>query len=676
MEGHRLEVDSIIKGFGNSNLLTDIYLKCATGEVLGILGRNGAGKSTFLQVIFGSLPAESKSIRIDGKYYENPYAVGNKIAYLPQKSFLPKYLSVKSAICTFLTDEISRNKVFANTRIQGLLNNRISSLSGGEKRYLEVVLILNLPTLFAMLDEPFSQVEPIYRNDIKSLIDEYKKDKGIIITDHDYINLMDISDKTFLLTGGALKPILKMNQLIEFNYLPPEKSQKEVEVAEEIFFVDKQTSRDLGLSVNYGEDSLLSLFDKPESTGGKAFLEKLFCNPVRSRTNLQNRQDSIRFFQENDALFKPDKKQLDFIRVYLESGIPVPPPSYYHSLSSCLKNMYRTSNNFYLQQTGMDYVFALLGEASQLSQKIQEKNAPWYLSDLAFRFQEIINGTDLRSFIADFRQKPHLLHFSHHDYILRKKARTKLQWLLDVYYEFDAYTAVAKTGKRLNFSFAQYEVGGESSIEIEGLFHPKLKKAVGNDFSISKDENMCFLTGANMSGKSTFLKAFGISIYLSHLGFPVPATKMKTNIFAGLFTTINLSDNINLGLSHFYSEVQRVKEVAREIKNGKNLVVIFDELFRGTNVKDAAIASSMIISAISQQMGSVYVISSHIMEIAPELAKQQNIFFKCFDVKVVNGEAVYTHKLVDGVSKDSLGLHLVIKEEILELLLGKTPPMR
>src|SRR5690606_20970904 len=134
------------------------------------------------------------------------------------------------------------------------------------------------------------------------------------------------------------------------------------------------------------------------------------------------------------------------------------------------------------------------------------------------------------------------LRFSHHDYILRKKARAELQWLLDVFYEFDAYNAVAKTGKRLNFSFAQYDLGRESSIEIEGLFHPKLKKAVGNDFRISRDENMCFLTGANMSGKSTFLKAFGISIYLAHLGFPVPATKMKTDIFTGLFSTINLSD--------------------------------------------------------------------------------------------------------------------------------------
>ena len=104
------------------------------------------------------------------------------------------------------------------------------------------------------------------------------------------------------------------------------------------------------------------------------------------------------------------------------------------------------------------------------------------------------------------------------------------------------------------------------------------------------------------------------------------------------------------------------------------MVVIFDELFRGTNVKDASAASSMIISAIAQQTGSVYIISSHIMEIAPELEIQKNIFFKCLEVQLIQDEPIYTYKLVDGVSKDSLGLHIVIKEQIVELLGGNTTP--
>lgn len=671
MTHHNLEVDSLIKQFGHKQLLTDIYLKCETGEVLGILGRNGTGKSTLLQIIFGSLEAESKSIRIDGQSYAEAYAKGDKIAYLPQGNFLPNTLTVSSIIRTFLFDEVSKNSVATDTRITPLLKKKVSALSGGERRYLQVLLILNLPTAFALLDEPFSQVEPLYRTDIKAVINLYKKEKGIIITDHDYVNLMEVSDKTFLLTGGALKPIHERKQLIEYNFLPPERKDKD-EAIDEIFIIDKQTSRDLGLSINYDEESLLSLFEKPESKGGKAYLEKLFGNPTKSKAILQNRQESIKFFQTNEGLLKLDKKQLDFIAFYLESGIAVT-SSYYSSLFTYLKNQYRMSNNFYIQETGMQHVFDFLKDAPELANKIQDLTASRYLSDLAYQIQERINSGDLRDFMDNYGQKPISLHFSHFDFILRKKSKEELNWLLECYYEFDAYNALAQTSRKLNLSFPEYEDTQNSLIEIEGLFHPKLAKAVSNDFTISTTENMCFLTGANMSGKSTFLKAFGLAIYLAHLGLPVPAAKMKTSIFDGLFTTINLSDNINHGLSHFYSEVKRVKEVASEIKNDKNLVVIFDELFRGTNVKDAAAASSMIISEIAQQPGSVYVISSHIMEIAQELEKQKNIFFKCFDVRVVNDEAIYTYKLVDGVSKDSLGLHIVIKEQIIELLQGKKP---
>ncbi|PZX58319.1 ABC-type lipopolysaccharide export system ATPase subunit [Algoriphagus ratkowskyi] len=222
MAQHTLEVDSIIETFGYKHLLTDIFIKCATGEVLGILGRNGTGKSTLLQIIFGSVETENKSIRIDGQSYANAYTAGEKITYLPQGSFLPNSLTVATVIRTFLSTETSRNTVSENARIKPFLKKKINALSGGEKRYLQVLLILNLPTAFAMLDEPFSQVEPLYRADIKSLIQSHKEKKGIIITDHDYVNLMAVSDKTFLLTGGALKPIQESKQLVEYNYLPPE----------------------------------------------------------------------------------------------------------------------------------------------------------------------------------------------------------------------------------------------------------------------------------------------------------------------------------------------------------------------------------------------------------------------------------------------------------------------
>ena len=192
-------------------------------------------------------------------------------------------------------------------------------------------------------------------------------------------------------------------------------------------------------------------------------------------------------------------------------------------------------------------------------------------------------------------------------------------------------------------------------------------------FYLSETTNICFLTGANMAGKSSFLKAVGISIYLAHLGFPVPAASMKTSLFDGLVSTINLSDDLNLGLSHFYSEVMRVKEVAIQLNSNKRLFVIFDELFRGTNVKDAARASSMIIKALTKAASSAFVISSHILEIAQELEASANIFFQYFETELENGKPKYTYKLKYGVASESLGINIVLNEGIMELLERKPP---
>lgn len=131
-----------------------------------------------------------------------------------------------------------------------------------------------------------------------------------------------------------------------------------------------------------------------------------------------------------------------------------------------------------------------------------------------------------------------------------------------------------------------------------------------------------------MAGKSTFLKSLSISVYLAHLGLPVPAKYMKTSKYNGLLTTINLSDNINKGYSHFYNEVLRVKYVAERINQVRNIFVVFDELFRGTNVKDAYEASLSVISAFSKLNKGFFAISTHIIEVADKLKDNKSIFLK------------------------------------------------
>lgn len=171
-----------------------------------------------------------------------------------------------------------------------------------------------------------------------------------------------------------------------------------------------------------------------------------------------------------------------------------------------------------------------------------------------------------------------------------------------------------------------------------------------------------------MAGKSTFLKSIGLAIYLAHLGFPVPATKMTTSIYHGIVTTINLSDDMNRGYSHFYSEVNRIKETATKLKEKKRLFVIFDELFRGTNVKDAFDASLLIIKSFAKISDSTFFISTHITEVAEKVDQLSNIQFKYFDSKLVDNIPTYEYKLESGISYERLGMYILKNAKIIEIL--------
>ena len=212
-----LEVDSVTIEFSHRTILSDIYMRFETGFVTGILGRNGTGKSCLLKIIYGTLNAQYSNVRFNGQALVNAFAHPEKIRYLPQSSFVPKYLPLKKILDIYGCDLkllISEFPEFTDD-----LKKPFRQFSFGQRRLIETFLILKSNSDFVLLDEPFSYLMPIHVDKFKEIIGAEKKRKGIIITDHMYHDLLDVSDSLYLIYDCKSHLIKNPDELRLFGYL-------------------------------------------------------------------------------------------------------------------------------------------------------------------------------------------------------------------------------------------------------------------------------------------------------------------------------------------------------------------------------------------------------------------------------------------------------------------------
>lgn len=176
---HLLEIDSIIKNFGTRQLLTDVYLKINTGDVIGLFGRNGTGKSVLMQIIFGTMKADRKFIRLDEcKVLSAPYQHARTIAFLPQQGYLPKHEKINKLVDCYLDANVVPYFYEDDEVAQSCMERRVSQLSGGERRYLEAKLLLLGNAKFVLLDEPFDYLSFHLVDKLIGLIKKHSEEKG------------------------------------------------------------------------------------------------------------------------------------------------------------------------------------------------------------------------------------------------------------------------------------------------------------------------------------------------------------------------------------------------------------------------------------------------------------------------------------------------------------------
>jgi ABC-type lipopolysaccharide export system ATPase subunit len=212
---HTLEADGIQLTFEEKRILSDIYIRCETGKITGLLGRNGEGKSCLMKIIYGTLQAD-KSVRFDNTSQYHLYKRPDLALFLPQFHFIPRGLSLKKIFADFGLDYSVFAKRFPE--FSGHYRSSIERLPGGGARLVEIYIIARSKSHFALLDEPFTHISPLQTEKVIELLVEEKASKGFLITDHMYMHVTEMADQLYLLSGGKTHLLKNAGEIETWGY--------------------------------------------------------------------------------------------------------------------------------------------------------------------------------------------------------------------------------------------------------------------------------------------------------------------------------------------------------------------------------------------------------------------------------------------------------------------------
>ena len=215
-----LQLYNAQKAFGKKNVLSKVSFRLTTGDILGVFGSNGSGKSTLLQLLFGTLKADVIDLRWNGnKVAPSDLMKEQLLGYLPQHPFLPGNSLVRDIIPIYHDSEEKQDAVFYDPVVAKITHKKTGQLSQGERKYFEAVLVGHLDHPFLLLDEPFSMLEPLQTEAIKEFLLQLKKTKGLIITDHYYNDVLDITTQNLVIREAQSFEVKRTDDLRKFEYL-------------------------------------------------------------------------------------------------------------------------------------------------------------------------------------------------------------------------------------------------------------------------------------------------------------------------------------------------------------------------------------------------------------------------------------------------------------------------
>ncbi len=433
---------------------------------------------------------------------------------------------------------------------------------------------------------------------------------------------------------------------------------------------DQTTLRELSVLPGADDFSLLDHIDLCISSGGKERLKEIILQPLDGIRKITERQDSLKMLAVHATNWPTAISNGTVLVIEKFYGATIDPIPENPGTTGVLayRWFHRADHSFvkYSATHALDF----LNDMQRFTEWTGSMSMiPAPLKNLADEIASLLNESGLavvrekKSFIALAPNRQlRIAHF------LRYRYKQQMQRLLHLFFELDALRSMALAIVKKNWVFPEFNETTAPLIRAEKLYHPFLEQAVTCDVDINPEMNFLFLTGANMAGKSTFIRAVGLAVFLAHAGMGVPAGSMKLSCFGGLLSNISNSDNIRKGESYFLSEVLRIKSTLQKINDGQPWMILADEMFKGTNIQDAMKCSLAVINGLLRMRRSAFIVSTHLYEIAEPLQKHSNIRFCYFETTSTEGKLRFSYHLREGVSNDRFGFLILQNEGVVDLL--------
>lgn len=413
------------------------------------------------------------------------------------------------------------------------------------------------------------------------------------------------------------------------------------------------------------EDGIINLFNFTLNDDSKAMLRKLLLTPLPSKESALERQHILKGFLANINLYenysysKIDfREALTFLDTFtdkeylpkrLKWRLRLSRHRFYRYRSKCIQLI------LLLHRLHSHYITKLSLSPFPESYKAEIR----FLDDFLYSFRPAHYERLIRDNKFGIRHIVEIMHI-----ISAKKKKLEIEAFHEKYTLLEAYLSAAMGIHWHGFAFPEFT---ESGLSLQDFYHPMLEKPVKN--ALETGTNVILLTGPNMSGKSTLLRAIGLCVYLGNIGFAIPAASGSMPFYHDISIFINLNDDLQSGYSHFMTEVVNLKKTVLTARSGNPTLAIFDELFRGTNNEDALEISRATLKGLLNFPQSLFFISSHLHQLtAMEEITSGAIACHYLDCNLKDETPAFTYELKEGWSDVKIGRILFEKEGLGELL--------